>query len=199
MEVGHWQSDMNLPWPAETIVRPFTTFPCLWRMIKVPHPNHKRCCSSSCPLMWRFTWPPLPSTLFWAKRGGKQTTCVYENTTYQSHQKGPGKQSGRLAAWDKHSHKSLRSLSRVSCCGLRRRGLFTLVYVHCKGQSQTSFQHTHKQADLCAVRRTMCTHQKEHRVGLLSHNAPCGTSFSPHTDRTPSLPTLGHKLTINKG
>lgn len=141
---------------------------------------------------------PLSSTLFWAKRGGKQTTCVYENTTYQSHQKGPGRQSGRLAAWDKRSHKSLRSLSCVSCCCLRR-GLFTLIYVHWKGQSQTFFQHAHKQAELCAVRRTMSTHQKEHRVGLLSHNAPCGTSFSPHTDRTPCLPTLVHKLTINKG
>lgn len=117
MSDSHWHSDMNLPRPAETIVRPFTTFPCLWCVIKVPRPNHKRCSSSSRPLMWRFAWPQLPSTLFWAKRRGKQTARVSENTTYQSHQKGPGKQPGRLEAWDKHTHKSLRF--PFTCVALR--------------------------------------------------------------------------------
>lgn len=111
MSVSHWQSDMNLPRPAETIVRPLTTFPCLRRVIKVPLPKPQTLLLFLLPSDVEIHLAALSSTLFWAKRCGKQTTCVHENTTYQSHQKGLGGKGRSLEAGDKHSHKSLPSLA----------------------------------------------------------------------------------------
>lgn len=153
----------------------FTTFPCLWSIIKVP-------AEPQTPLL--FLSPsdveihtlhrakPLSSTLFWAKRCGADEPCLWKHhvsiTSKAQETKAEAGSIGQILP--------LVTAFSFTCIAPRlKEGLFTLEYVHCKGKEEALSTRTQTSGLLCSP--SQYPHIKRAQNGLLFHNAPCGTSF----------------------